>query len=442
MARSPLTAAQQRRVQWKTIDRALAPFSTDSLTVLLQAALASPGCSRVHDHLLLLWTRALRTPARTGAAAAAADLPGLVAAAGRAAPGRGVVTDRVPSDVRGRVRFATSAEERLLVHPGQLAHPLLVLRSLQLTALAVDEPARAAVGFGLSDVLELALRLSDHTLTAVSPAWPPAAQDEDPQVVCALTEDEVGAARLLAGADLGAVTAVCGQPEDAARALDWLTEPIEGLPLRYHRQAPLLGPVLAVTAHGRRVAVPACAATDALAPAAGRLLAALPAAAVEAAEERLQDLVVSRTAQLLGMEEVPARPGRVCALSAPADRYDIAIVSALAEGALSSRIEEARSVLGELTTGRGRLVVYGGPRFLGPELIEDTVYLHTEELAEILADAESDLAVLALFVLELTEHPGVHGVFYRDVLDAWTAWRRGRAEAGAAESRSLRRAVP
>ncbi|WP_331752468.1 hypothetical protein [Streptomyces sp. NBC_00829] len=424
MARSPLTAAQQRRVQWKTIDGALAPFSTDSITVLLQAALASPGCSRVHDHLLLLWTRTLRTPARTGAAAAAADLPGLVEAAGRAAPGRGVVTDRVPSDVRGRVRFATRAGERLLVHPGQLAHPLLVLRSLQLTALAVDEPARAAVGFGLSNVLELALRLSDHTLIAVSPAWAAGALDEDPQVVCALAEDEVGAARLLAGADLDAVTAACGQPADAARALDWLTEAIEGLPLRYHPQAPLLGPVLAVTAHGRRVVVPACAATDALAPAAGRLLGALPASAVEAAEERLQDLVVSRTAQLLGMEEVPARPGRVCVLSAPADRYDIAIVSALAESALSARIEEARSVLGELATGRGRLVVYGGPRFLGPELIEDTVYLHTEELAEILADAEGDLAVLALFILELTEHPGVHGVFYRDVLDAWTAWRR------------------
>ncbi|MES4886107.1 hypothetical protein ABVB69_37255 [Streptomyces sp. NPDC000349] len=425
MARSPLTAAQQRRVQWKTIDRALAPFSIDSLTVLLQAALASPGCSRVHDHLLLLWTRTLRTPARTGAAAAAADLPGLVEAAGRAAPGRGVVTDRVPSDVRGRDRFAARAGKRLLVHPGQLAHPHLVLRSLQLTAVAVDEQARtAAVGFSLSDVLELALRLSDHTLTALSAAWPPAAPDEDPQVVCALTEDEVGAARLLAGTDLDAVTAMCGKPADAARALDWLTEPIEDLPLRYHPQAPLLGAVLAVTTHGRRVAVPACAATDALASAAGRLLDVLPASAVEAAEERLQDLVVSRTAQLLGMEEVPARPGRVCVLSAPADRYDIAIVSAMAEGALSARIEKARSLLGELATGRGRLVVYGGPRFLGPELIEDTIYLHTEELAEILADSEGDLAVLALFVLELTEHPGVHGVFYRDVLDAWTAWRR------------------
>ncbi|MFI6113230.1 hypothetical protein [Kitasatospora sp. NPDC051164] len=423
MARSPLTAAQQRRVQWKTIDRALAAFSTDSLAVLLQAALASPGCSRLHDHLLLLWTRTLRTPARTGAAATAAVLPGLVEAAGRAAPGRGVVTDRVPSDVRGQVRFAMPAGDRLLVHPGQLAHPLLVLRSLQLTAMAVDEPARAAVGFGLSDVIELALRLSDHALSAVSPAWPAAASDEDPRVVCALTEGEAGAACLLAGTDLDAVTAVCGQPANAARALDWLTEPIEALPLRYDPQAPLLGPVLAVTAHGRRVAVPACAAIDALAPAAGRLLAAVPASALEAAEERLQDLVVSRTAQLLGMEEVPARPGRVCVLSAPADRYDIAIVSALTEGTLPGRIEEARAVLAELATGRGRLVVYGGPRLLGPELIEDTLYLHTEELAETLADAEGDLSVLALFVLELTEHPGVHGVFYRDVLDAWTAWR-------------------
>ena len=66
-----VTSAQHRRVQWRPIDRALAPFSTASLLVLLEAALASPGCSRFHDHLLLLWTRVLRTPPRPGREAGA-----------------------------------------------------------------------------------------------------------------------------------------------------------------------------------------------------------------------------------------------------------------------------------------------------------------------------------------------------------------------------------
>lgn len=100
-----VTSAQHRRVAWKVLDRALARFSTDSLIVLLQAALVSPGSARFHDHLLLLFTRALRTPARGGSPAGAADLPALVEAAVRAAPERGVVTDRDPGDVRDRVRL-------------------------------------------------------------------------------------------------------------------------------------------------------------------------------------------------------------------------------------------------------------------------------------------------------------------------------------------------
>lgn len=68
--------------------------------------------------------------------------------------------------------------------------------------------------------------------------------------------------------------------------------------------------------------------------------------------------------------------------------------------------------------------VYGGPRFLGPELIRDTAFLHIEELAEILHLCAGDVTLLALFVLELTEHPGARGVAYEDAFDAWSQWHR------------------
>ncbi|WP_033354296.1 hypothetical protein [Kitasatospora aureofaciens] len=42
---------------------------------LLDAARASPSCARFHDHLLLLWTRVLRTAPREGQEAGAGDLP-------------------------------------------------------------------------------------------------------------------------------------------------------------------------------------------------------------------------------------------------------------------------------------------------------------------------------------------------------------------------------
>ncbi|MGW3311476.1 hypothetical protein ACWDG9_33390 [Streptomyces sp. NPDC001073] len=424
---TPVTSATHRRVDWKVLDRALAPYSTDSLLVLLQAALTSPDFQRLEDHLLLVFTRVLRTPSRPGMAAGADELPGLVDAIVRAAPGRGVRTRRDPGDLRAGVGSTVSGQ-RLLVHPGQLLHTLLVLRNLELTALAVDQPLREAVGFGIGDVLDLALRITDRALSALTPAWPePYVSPDDAEegrVACRLTSAEVDAATAIATADPVDLVPSCQHPEHAGRALTWLTSPIKKLPLRYRPDTPLLGPVLAVTAHGRRLPVPAGAATDAIAPAATRLLALLPPAELAAAEKRLQEVTVARLAQLLGLDHIPAIPGRVCRLTSPTHRYDIAVVSALADDALSGRVEEGRAALADSPPGRGRLVVYGGPHVLTRELIRDTAFLHVEELAEILHQTDGDPTLAALFVLELTEHPGVHGVAYLDALDAWSLWHR------------------
>ncbi|MFJ6140751.1 hypothetical protein [Kitasatospora sp. NPDC092286] len=414
------TSAQHRRVQWKPIDRALAHHSTESLLVLLETALASPGCSRFHDHLLLLWTRVLRGSVRSGERAGAEDLPGLVEAVVRAAPGRGTLTEAEPNDPRALVRYEV-AGERLLVHPGQLDHPVMFLRCAELTARAVDESVLAMHGFTLTDVLELVLRCTDRLVSGLAPAWPEVYDDRSGQdIACGISTREYDAAQELADPDPAEIAAGCREPDRAARALEWLTSDITSMPLRYNPRSPLLGPVLAVIAHGHRRLVPASAMLNSFAAALARLIATVPNGL--AAEERLQALTVDRVAQLLGLDSAPARPGPVCVISSSTHRYDIAVVSALANGLLPTRVEEGRATLAEQPAGRGRLVVYGGPRVLGPELIRDTCYLHVEELAEILADAEGAPALLALFVLELTEHPGVDAVFYQEPLDAWRAW--------------------
>lgn len=419
MAQQP-TSAQHRRVQWKPIDRALARYSTQSLLVLLESALASPGCSRFHDHLLLLWTRALRGSVRSGARAGAEDLPGLVESVVRAAPGRGTVTEAEPNNPLALVRYEVTGE-RLLVHPGQLDHPVVFLRCAELTARAVDESVLAMHGFTLTDVLELVLRSTDRVVSGLAPAWPEVYDDRSAQdIACGISPGEYAAAQELAALDPVEIAAACREPDRAARALEWLTSDITSMPLRYNPRSPLLGPVLAVVAHGRRRLVPASAMLNSFTAALERLIATAPNG--PAAEVRLQALTVDRVAQLLGLDSAPARPGPVCVISSPTHRYDIAVVSALANGLLSARVEEGRAKLAEQPAGRGRLVVYGGPRVLGPELIRDTCYLHAEELAEILADAEGDPALLALFVLEITEHPGVDAVFYQEPLDAWRAW--------------------
>ncbi|MGW0899183.1 hypothetical protein ACWD0G_19720, partial [Streptomyces goshikiensis] len=217
------TSAQHRRVQWKVIDRAMARYSTESLLVLLHAALASPGCSRFHDHLLLLWTRVLRTPPRPGREAGAGDLPGLVVAVVGAAPGRGTITEAEPNDPRAQVKLEV-AGERLLVHPGQLDHPLLFLRGAQMTALAVDEALLSVRGFTLTDVLELVLRYTDRAMTVLAPSWPEVYEDRElGDFTCGISPGEAEAARPLADLDPAVLVGLCRHPERAARALDWLT---------------------------------------------------------------------------------------------------------------------------------------------------------------------------------------------------------------------------
>ena len=124
----------------------------------------------------------------------------------------------------------------------------------------------------------------------------------------------------------------------------------------------------------------------------------------------MQD-TIGRVAQLLGVPNAPQHAEQVCRIRSVSHRLEIAVVAAMAGSTLSGLVEKARADLGETAAaGTGRLVVYGGPRTLGRELITDTLYLHVEELAEILADAGGDLTTVACWVLEMTEHPGADAV--------------------------------
>lgn len=424
----PPTSAQQRRVQWKTIDKALAPYSTESLLVLLEAALMAPTCSRFHDHLLLLWTRVIRSGLRSGAVATAEVLPVLVEAVVQAAPGRGVLTEGEPNDVRAGVRFAG-----MLLHPGDLDHSLLVLRSLQLTASAVDQHLVGAVGFGLGDVIELAVRYTDRRVGESTHAWPAPEEGPDGQTIsCWLTQAGVDAVAAAERDCLDDIVSACGQPERVRRALAWLTADIGKLNLKYDPMRQLLGPVLAVRAHGRRIPVPAGEALQAVTAAAEQLLRQV--GFNQDLAQRVQDLAVVRVADVLQLDSVP-RPDDVARISAPQLRLEVAVVSALLDGHLGPRVEAARkALLEQASPEQGRLVVYAGPRFLVREAVTDTLMVHVEELAEMAADADGDPATLALFVLEMTQHPGVDAIAYFHLLDAWSSWRRNGALLAPGES--------
>ncbi|MFG2899061.1 hypothetical protein ACGFZH_18535 [Streptomyces zaomyceticus] len=401
------------------LDQELAAFSHTSLLALLRAALDSPGCARFHDPLRLAWARTVAGPEREGRAAAAGDLVAILRAAGKAGAGLAVMTDSLPNDVADGVRFDLGGI-RYLVHPGELNHPLIVLRALRDAADALDDHLVKACRFGIGDVLELALRHADHAILHLAPSWPPAAEeDTNPGEIRYVVAD----AEVTAAAGLGTdhlPTAGSGGTERTASALAYLTRDLGELPLTYGPGAPSLGHTLLVTTGDTTHPVPASTALEAAVAAAADLLQAHPAPLE--AQARLRRRTVARLATLLGLDHGRDEPREVCRISVPSHRLEIAVIATLHDD-LAGLVERARAELASIPPGVGRLVVYtAGPRFLGPEKIADTLYVHIDELTEILSAAGGDLASVALWVLEITEHPGVDAVAYYDVLDAWTAW--------------------
>lgn len=406
-------------VLWKSIDTALGAFSTDSLLAVLTAAVDAPACAAWYRHLLLLWTRIVKCPARAGVQARAADVPALLQAAVRAAPELPVLGHRPPCDPRQEVRFPI-AGSRLRVHPGDLEHPPLFLRCLVSAADVLDPLVHQRYGFNFSDVMELALRHSDATVRLLAPAWPPpAATGQDPDPGCeALTDAEVDAARAVLASDLTTTAAGCRAPDRAAAALQWLTADASDLLAHGGPDECLPGRVLQVTAHGRRIPVPAAVVLSALGAAVGEVIGQM--APDGRTLQELQRRTVERLGDLLNLPAWPDQPPSPWLVDGP--RMSIAVVSSLGPG-LSTAVEQARETLGSAEPDRARVVVYGGPGILGREVITDTAYVHVEELAEILTGLEGDHTALACFLLELTEHPSVTGIAYLDLLDAWQMWR-------------------
>lgn len=279
-------------------------------------------------------------------------------------------------------------ERSYLVHPGELDHPLMVVQVLRDTADAVDEHLAAA--------------------------WSPTT-DEEPapeQITCEVTTAELTAAGKIG--DDHVTGADFADADRTAAAFSYLTRDTTELPLTYALGLPLL-----VRVDGRTEPVPASTASEAATAEAGDLLWAHPIP--DDAQPNLRLRAVIRVARLLGLREAPIQPSEVCRISPLPHRLEIGVVVSLVDD-LAVLVEKARTELLTTSSGTGRLVVYEGPRFFGREVVTDTVYVHVEELTEIFAAAVGDLAMVARWVLELTQRPGADAVAYYDVLDAWTAW--------------------
>jgi hypothetical protein len=140
---------------WEAIDEVLGKFTAASVIPLLSAAIDAPRSQPWHHPLTLLWFRAACVPPSGERAAGSADLGDLVDIAveiGRYP----VLPSGVPNDPRLSVGF-TIAGRRWRLHPGDYLYPPMLLRRLASTAVAVDATLLHALGFTLTDVIEVAL---------------------------------------------------------------------------------------------------------------------------------------------------------------------------------------------------------------------------------------------------------------------------------------------
>ena len=162
-----------------------------------------------------------------------------------------------PLDVRlgTRVRWGRALYR---VAPGGWERPISIIEEARFRAGFVDGVLASALGFGLVDLVEVALRHMDETLACLASSWPGGvAGGGDVRWFVGpghVTQAEVNA--LLQAPTLEDTASRCAEPEAAVRALQWASCRASELKANSSTVSGLFGPVLAVNDGGRLVALP------------------------------------------------------------------------------------------------------------------------------------------------------------------------------------------
>lgn len=444
-----------RAVRWEQIDRCMARFEGGSLAELLGCAADSPGGVHRLPSLTILWMRCLAAPPAGQVTASPAHMRELLAAAGRAARQLRILEDFAPADPRLVVRYAV-AGNRFRIHPGSLGDPVQTLRAITATAEAIDPFVIERHGFSLSDLIEVALRYSDCRMATLSDHWPSGEMPAEPRdsrpeslrahalriarTPAAVTDAEIAAARTLHDNADGFLSA-CANPDRAAAAWRWATQPASALNIDLFPGAEHLGPVFAVSAADGDWPVPAALLISALAAAAGEL--AREAARDEVCTIRMHLVTQRRALGIFGISP-PGTPGGT-AVVVPGHRH--AFVAGIASGldhdslirSLADAADEADGITAEMIQQAGgsfdpggsvfRFIIYGGP-VRGPAGRRDgQVCVHVDELLSAALDADDAAAgegfgrdLLWQFIDELATLPGVTELSAWDFSDIWQVW--------------------
>jgi hypothetical protein len=437
---------------WAAIDEALRKFTAASVIPLLSAAIDAPWTRPWQRHLTLLWFRAVSVPPTGSRSAGNPDLAELVDVAVQVA-GHPMQSSGASNDPRQPVGF-TIAGRRWRLHPGDNLYPLMTLRRLDATARAVDSTLLRAVGFSLTDVIEVVLAHGDDLVGGLAEAWATASDEAMAgaagRPVVSTAEVEAVVQSMAAHRDEHRLTDLCSQPERAAMALAWLTCDAALASVNDAPGQPRLGAVLRLRSAGTVFPVPASLTLDALNAAADTLLRRPEIGASDA--DRLRALTYGHAFAVFSKRAFNRSTPQELELSGPPAvlglRTMTTVVSALNPDDFDDAIRQAtdlldhrvqtephtRYVLGRDlgppvaaevmdADNRVKVVVYGGPLVIKLHQVRDVVLLHIEELVELVDAAAGDWATVECFLQDLGEHASHDLVVFQDILDVWTAWR-------------------
>lgn len=139
-------------------------------------------------------------------------------------PGIASLEDFLPSNPRDRV-VVPWGEHLVRLFPGSVERPVADVDRALLVAKATDDLLVPQLGFGVRDLVDVALGYGDFAIRALATTWGAEASDHG----VTITDDEVTAAAALIGA--GTPEGLVAKPA-AARALEWATCDAAVLPYR------------------------------------------------------------------------------------------------------------------------------------------------------------------------------------------------------------------
>lgn len=458
-------------INWTAIDKVIAGFEPRSLLGLLAAAADSPAGSHRLPSIELLWIRTLQLLPDGARLAEPRMMRRVLDAAHKACPALKQMEDWWPPDPRLEVRFPTGPT-RLAIHPGLRTNPIAVLRTAADVARAVDPTLSRRLGFGLSDVIEVALRYSDWRLDQLRRFWPKGRLPRDARAPrgedlrgrvnriqfapVTLTKTEVAASTRL----LHSVPSWLGDCSDQRRAKaawKYLQKSPSAIDYRLAADLP--------SAFGSVVAAQT-ALGDVLFPAAYVLDAVLNAM-VEMADRasrnrvslgRLHELTYARILRRFEREPPPPikLPRRHNARQGVGQfdgfvivdgrrAFVFATVVALSKTKLAKELERRERALLRVTADTitkahpkfgtdgevYRILLVGGPFHPGWRPAYPILRIHIEELTDMMLDADQgsriedpDVVSFWQFVLEWSRGISVSVVPFETAEDAWQLWIR------------------